>query len=633
MLKHLSIIFMFALCYCSLANAQKNPTPRPQAPAQPATTSSTPAPATARPAQPANRPAQQRQEGLDLSQYGVRIQPEPRLIVMMAALDAAGFDPTPARTAPSTFRAELRRQQSGLDEGLHARLRTFYERNKLPAPATAADQAARYLSLAYALGPAPNFDAPARTEDLPAGVLDVLDFAPLVREFYKQSGIAERLPLYVKAAQDEGDKLRPGATDLVRGVLTYLHTRPITTTIERVPVKNPDAKKKNEPQRYTIREHERRFFIVPDILAPPGAINFRVIADDYYVVLPPDANPNSAEVRRAYLQYVLDPLVIRFGKEIAARREPLKALLDERTSAGNSVTPDIFLAVSRSLTAAADARLDETTRLNALSTRTQTRLSQAHDAAARATITKEMQAEHAALDDEATAQLADAYERGGVLAFYFAEQLRGIESSGFDVANFLADMIASFDSLRESRRPAEYAAPRERANAARLARQIERANSNNSANQNDEENSPEAAHRVALVKSLSEVEAMLKAREFAEAETRLKALMQEYQGEPRIFYALGQTAYLLGRQTTDDNLQSQRLNQALSHFRNAVSLASVDTDRALLSRSHETMGRILASLDQPAEALKEFEAAIAIGKVEGGAYQEALADKVELTKP
>jgi hypothetical protein len=574
----------------------------------------------------------QPQQGFDLSAYGVRIQPEPRLIVMMAALEAAGFDPTPARTAPSTFRAELRRQQSGLDEGLRTRLRTFYERNKLPAPATAADQAARYLSLAYALGTAPGFDAPARTEDLPAGVLDVLDFAPLVREFYRQSGIAERLPLYVKAAQDEGDKLRPRATELVRGVLTYLHTRPITTTIERVPVKNTDAKKKNEPQRYTVREHERRFFIVPDILAVPGAINFRVIADDYYVVLPPDANPNSVEVRRAYLQYVLDPLVIRFSKEIAARREPLKALLDERTSAGNVVTPDIFLAVSRSLAAAADVRLDQTSRLNELSTQTQARLSQTQDAATRARITKEMQAAHAALDDEATAQLAAAYERGGVLAFYFAEQLRGIEASGFDVANFLADMIASFDPLRESRRPAEYAAPRERAIVARLARQAERASSN-SANANEEENSPEAAHRAALVNSLSEVEAMLKAREFAEAETRLKALMQEYQGEPRIFYALGQTAYLLGRQTTDDALQSQRLNQALSHFRNAVSLASVDTDRALLSRAHETMGRILAALDQPAEALKEFEAAIGIGKVEGGAYQEALADKEKLTKP
>lgn len=628
MLKHLSIIFVFALC-CGVASAQQTPTPR-QSPTPP-TTATTSAPAPPRIVKPIVRQAQP-QQGFDLSAYGVRIQPEPRLIVMMAALEAAGFDPTPARTAPSTFRAELRRQQSGLDEGLRTRLRTFYERNKLPAPATAADQAARYLSLAYALGTAPGFDAPARTEDLPAGVLDVLDFAPLVREFYRQSGIAERLPLYVKAAQDEGDKLRPRATELVRGVLTYLHTRPITTTIERVPVKNTDAKKKNEPQRYTVREHERRFFIVPDILAVPGAINFRVIADDYYVVLPPDANPNSVEVRRAYLQYVLDPLVIRFSKEIAARREPLKALLDERTSAGNVVTPDIFLAVSRSLAAAADVRLDQTSRLNELSTQTQARLSQTQDAATRARITKEMQAAHAALDDEATAQLAAAYERGGVLAFYFAEQLRGIEASGFDVANFLADMIASFDPLRESRRPAEYAAPRERAIVARLARQAERASSN-SANANEEENSPEAAHRAALVNSLSEVEAMLKAREFAEAETRLKALMQEYQGEPRIFYALGQTAYLLGRQTTDDALQSQRLNQALSHFRNAVSLASVDTDRALLSRAHETMGRILAALDQPAEALKEFEAAIGIGKVEGGAYQEALADKEKLTKP
>ncbi len=258
MLKHLSLIVALTLCI-GVANAQTNPTPR----SAPARTTATPPPTPApRPSQTAAATTQNQthQEGFDLSDYGVRIQPEPRLIVMMAALDAAGFDPTPTGTTSSALRAEVRRQQSELDENLRARLHTFYERNRLPAPATAADQSARYLSLAYALGPPPSFDAPARTEDLPAGVLDVLDFAPLLREFYRQSGIAERLPAYVRTSQAEGDRLRPQASALVRSVLSYLHTRPITTTLERVPINNPgtSGKKKNEPQRYSVREHERR---------------------------------------------------------------------------------------------------------------------------------------------------------------------------------------------------------------------------------------------------------------------------------------------------------------------------------------------------------------------------------------
>jgi hypothetical protein len=44
-------------------------------------------------------------------------------------------------------------------------MRDFFERNKLPAGATPAQQAARYVSLAYTLGPAPAFEAPPRSSE------------------------------------------------------------------------------------------------------------------------------------------------------------------------------------------------------------------------------------------------------------------------------------------------------------------------------------------------------------------------------------------------------------------------------------------------------------------------------------
>ena len=112
-------------------------------------------------------------------------------------------------------------------------MRSFYERNKLPAPATAADQAARYVSLAFALGPPPSLDAPARSEDLPTSLLEVLDFAPLVQEFYRKSNIEERIPTYMRAYQAESDRLRKPTAEVVRDVLSYLHTRPVTVTLER----------------------------------------------------------------------------------------------------------------------------------------------------------------------------------------------------------------------------------------------------------------------------------------------------------------------------------------------------------------------------------------------------------------
>ena len=55
----------------------------------------------------------------------MQIKPEPRLIVVMAALDAAGFDPTPKDEEPSVFRAQLRRDQANLDADLRERLTQF----------------------------------------------------------------------------------------------------------------------------------------------------------------------------------------------------------------------------------------------------------------------------------------------------------------------------------------------------------------------------------------------------------------------------------------------------------------------------------------------------------------------------
>src|SRR5207253_929669 len=142
-------------------------------------------------------------------------------------------------------------------------------------------------------------------------------------------------------------------------------TRPILVTNERVRVKSPE-KKKSSTQVYTTRVHERKFYIVPDLLAAPGTINFRVIADDYYAIVPEGTDPASSELRRGYLQYVIDPLVLKFNKEIAAQRELVKQLIDARTKEGASISPDAFIVVSRSLVAAADARFEEAYRLIAV---------------------------------------------------------------------------------------------------------------------------------------------------------------------------------------------------------------------------------------------------------------------------
>ena len=606
---------------------------RPQAKPQPAP-ARTPAPAS--PQRQAPSPA----ASLGLTDYGIEIAPDARLVVMMAALDAAGWDPTPAGARPPVFRELVRREQAGLDPALRKRMQDFYARNTLkdvpdnPSTPeneavryTPAEQAARYISLAYTLGQPPAFDAPARSDDLPSGVLDVLDFVPLLREFYKASGMEARLPNYLGMHRAAGDKLRQQTIDMARGVLSYLSTRPETLISERVvvpPAAPAQGKKRDEKRVTVLRERERRFRVVPDLLAAPGAVNLRAVGDDYFAIVPPDIDPRLSEMRRAYVQFVVDPLVARFSREVAARRPDIKLLLEaEQSRRGRTFGPDVFLTVARSLVAAADARMDELVRLRALQLETSQRLQAAADQAAKEAALKESKERQAAIQDSTTAQLAEAYERGAVLAFHFAEQLRGFEGAGFDVSNFVPDMVAAFAVERERKRPAEYAAAVARANESRRRTLEARAGEPAEAAPTDE-------RRAALVKAVNDVGELLRVRNYEEADARLNALKGEYREEPLVYFTLGQAASLSAQEAIDEAVQAERLNAALGHFRQAILFSTADTDRSLVARAHLSSGRILAHLERREEALREFDAVISSARPTDRFYQEALDEKKKL---
>jgi len=233
-----------------------------------------------------------------------------------------------------------------------------------------------------------------------------------------------------------------------------------------------------------------------------------------------------------------------------------------------------------------------------------------------------------ALQDETIARLADEYEQGAVLSFFFAEQLKDIETSGFDITNFFPDMIASFDPDREGKRLTENEAARTRAQAARQARLVSRMEP-----EPPVYSAAETAKMAALVKALSDIEQTLRQKDYNGAEARLRELIKEYPREPRIFFALAQTASVAAADATDEPVQAQRLNNALGNYRLAIAAASPETDPALLSRAHEAMGRIHAFFDRKDEAATEFDAAIKIGDVPGGALNQEIEGKKKLAQP
>jgi hypothetical protein len=560
----------------------------------------------------------QNTQPFDLTQYGVRIEPDRRLMVVLASLEVAGME-TPLTAKGAEFRQKLRADLKGVDEKLVEKMTFFVKQYKNRRPnATDAELIAPFISMAYTLSPVPELAEPSRTTDLPGDLLEVLDYSPLVREFYRRSALSTKLGEYVKDYQTAGDGLRQSTVLMVRQLLDYLHTKPQLLYAEKIKVESKSAKNKTI-QKTETRERERRFYIVPELLISKGTINFINIGDDYYAIVPTETNLSSSEVRNAYLQFVLDPLVLNNAKEILAFRDGIKLLLDERRKTNPNISPDVFLAVSRSMVAAADARQIEYEKSRLATSQARQKIDLMKTDAEKRAVSAELAEFKKSFADDTALQLSEAYERGAVLAFYFAEQLKGLEDSGFDVASSMRDIFLSIDPTKEATRLAQFADARQRAEDRRKNPTVVQV---------------KVIENPVTVKLLA-IDQTINAKNYAAADTELKKLLAEYPTEsPRIYYALGRVSSLSaeGLAKEDIETRNRRLLEAKVSYTNVIRSATPQTDPALLSLTYVGLARIYEFFDEAEYAVKIYEAAIKIGDVTGGAYKEAIEARERLVK-
>ncbi|MGB7067942.1 MAG: hypothetical protein WBD22_00420 [Pyrinomonadaceae bacterium] len=575
--------------------------------------------------------AQRAPDGFDLSNYGVRIESDKRVMVVLATLEAARTTNsageivpairTPLSAKGSEFRELLKSDSIALDESLRQRISRFITQYKKRNPSLSdAEVVAPFISMAYTLSAVPELADPVLTSDLPGKLLDVLDFAPLVREFYRRSSFSGNIAGYLKAYQNTADgQLRTSTKEMVKDLLDYLHTRPQTIYTEKVKIETRKGKStKTTLQKIEARERERRFIIVPEMLAPADSVNFLNIRDDYYVIIPPDTDISYSDTRRAFLQYVVDPLVLNNAKEIGVVHAGIKQLLDERRKSDPAVTPDVYLSVSRSMVAAIDARQSQYVRINDATARARARIAILKTDAEKAAVSRELEKFKQSLADETALRLSEDYEKGSVLSFYFAEQLKGLEESGFDIASSMREMILSLDASKEGGRLAEFADARKRGLAAREERR------KNPGTTIVAENP--------VTTRLLEIQTFIAAKDYSRANSDLKVLLRNYPNEPRVHYTIGRLASIAAESTTDIAQQKERLLEAKASYENVLTSSSARTDPALLSLSYVALAKIYEFYDQREYAIKILDAAIKLGDVNGGALQEAVAAKQRLIK-
>lgn len=570
--------------------------------------------------------------GFDMSNYGVRIEPDKRVMIVLAALDAARTSNQAGEEVPvlnvqlspegAKFRELLRSDLAALKPDLRQRISTFvssYKSRNSGKPD--AEIVAPFISMAYALTPAPELADPVVTTDLPGSLLDVLDFAPLVRDFYRSSSISANIDDYVKRYRTASDgQLRTSGREMVGDLLGYLHTRPQIYYAEKVTTEAQKTGSKKTTIRQTeTRERERRFFIVPEMLAPAGTVNFLNVRDDYYVIVPPDTDLTFSEARRGFLQFVIDPIVLNHAKDIATIRDSVKKLLDDRQKAGGTVSPDVYLTISRSLVTAADAKQSEALKIRIATQQSREKIGRMKTVEEKKAVTAELEKYKQTVADETALRLSEDYERGSILVFYFADQLKGSDESGFDIASSMREMILSFDPAKETNRYESFAESR---NRARAAREAGRKNT--------------GAAIIAenpVTTRLMEIQKTIETKNYTQAGSDLKQLLANNPDEPRIHYNLGRVASLSAEGITEPEAQKARLLEAKEAYERVIKIGQTKTvDRALLSLSYVALAKIYEFYDDKTYAAAVYDAAIKIGDVNGGAFKEALEAKARLAK-
>ncbi|MFP5263684.1 MAG: tetratricopeptide repeat protein [Blastocatellia bacterium] len=543
------------------------------------------------------------------SEANVRIEPDVRTFVVMAAVNMAGFDYETAGQPLSPARAEIRKDLAKLDPSIKEKLTAYYKSHRRAGVDEATD-AARYAALSLTMTQPPGFAIYREQEQsLPEDLRPLADFSPLVSEFYIKSGIRELLPKYMAVGSAYASAYRQPVGELIYMTLEYFHASPETIINMRPFVITSNEPKKKELPKVVARNRTRQVFVIPDplqalgnsyvrgdILNQKDELLTRRVGDDYIVIVGPSKAINTDAIRQALIRFVIDPLVERHLKAALEFKEPIVALASSVPTAGKAYTASVYLVIRESLAQAAEARM------------------------------RRIQAQGRAAtygEDEAMYDLAQAYLRGAVLSFHFYDALKGFEQVGIGLEAFFDQMVATTKFDREATRAREFEPVVGRVSEARRAKSTKPVEG--------EARTMEAVGAISNKVLLSDD--LIRKRKYDEARPILESILAAEPNNARALYGMAQVVSqqasaveLDPKADENDKIQAQydRLQQAIKLYRRVIDNASPESEKWLIQWSHVLLGRIYDFQGFRADAVAEYEKAIAMKEVQYGALKEAM---------
>ena len=250
------------------------------------------------------------------------------LFTVLAAINASGYDTDLDSPSNHPLRAAIRQAVAARNPPSLAALRRFYEAH--PAGGRQ-QQFSQYVTFGLCLEEPPKFKFRYPAGQLPPDVQALAGFEVLLKQFYEEAGIAELWRRSQPAILELLARYQPRIIEDVRQVNLYL--------------RNP-----------TSGARFKRFQIFVEPLAAPNITETRTYMDDYFVVLTPSPQPNFDLIRRAYLHYLIDPMMLANSEKLSKKR-PLIDLAQASPILEDIYKEDYSLLSGMSLVLAVEARL------------------------------------------------------------------------------------------------------------------------------------------------------------------------------------------------------------------------------------------------------------------------------------
>jgi tetratricopeptide (TPR) repeat protein len=209
------------------------------------------------------------------------------LFTVLAALNASGYDANLDSNANSPVRLRVRAALAAKHLDSLDALKKFIADHRQENPEAELSQ---YISFALSLDGPPDFHFWMPPQEVPPDVRKLDGLNDLIASFYHEADIHALW----KQAQPE----------LEQAIAAY-HAGVTQAVLET------NAYLRNATSGY----RGRQFQIYLDLLGAPNQIQTRSYKDRYFVVVTPSPEPQTDQVRHAYLHYLLDPLSLRYFEQ------------------------------------------------------------------------------------------------------------------------------------------------------------------------------------------------------------------------------------------------------------------------------------------------------------------------------